>query len=148
MPGNDWFDGSDFNDYETPYSVASPPTGHCPCHACAGDHFACSTQLATASPDKNPIPFLDAKRAASICNEKSMPFSQTSGNKALEYRSSSKCPRSIGSFFELSIAPAHGNGTMGYLGNSIGKSKQFLTRSPNSIITMRVVGGGQAVLCP
>src|SRR2546423_2782598 len=50
MPGNDRFDGSNFNDYETPYSVTGPPTGHCPCRACAGDRFACSTQLATAVP--------------------------------------------------------------------------------------------------
>src|SRR5205809_2254666 len=70
-------DGSNFNSYETPYSVVGPPSGHCPCHTCAlKDRLACSVQLLepaqpiskntrSAAPclDKNSTPsFLDEKR--------------------------------------------------------------------------------------
>jgi hypothetical protein len=96
-------DGSNFNDYGTPYSVVDPPSGHCPCHACAPkDRLACSAQLLehaskdtrSAAPclDKNSTASsLDEKRS-STCEEKSMPFSQAPWSKESESR---KCFRGI-----------------------------------------------------
>src|SRR5437667_7801997 len=50
-------DGSNFNDYETPYSVVGPPLGDCPCHSCARDSLASdNAQSTTPASDKNPIP--------------------------------------------------------------------------------------------
>jgi len=55
MSDGDISDGSDFDDYENPYSIVGPPSGQCPCHTCAEDLSRLISDDTAPSPDKDPI---------------------------------------------------------------------------------------------